>query len=110
MIKWIYLEFNLAAQTITNPKVIHWRVYKIKSDQTDESAATYNGIQKSQTIKRGMEMLPSDVATVFKRIVLVNIPKGMQRMQQGSSLKIELRSSSSETMNACGFAIFKEYT
>ncbi len=107
-IRGIYLEFHFSAQVTTNPKVIHWKVVVIRSGQTMEVANSYYQPTRSQVIKRGMEMLPSDQSTVFKRIVFVSIPKAYQRVKEGSSIRFDYQASSAETINACGFAIYKE--
>ncbi len=105
----IYLEFHFSAETITNPKVIHWQVRIVRADQTLPTAINYNQDTRAQIIKRGMEMLPKDVATVFKRIVFVRIPKVYQRQKALSLIDFQYSASSTETINACGFAIYKEF-
>ncbi len=73
-----------------------------------EVANSYYQDTRAQVIKRGMEMLPSDQSTVFKRIVPVAIPKIYQRQRQGSVIRFDYQCSSTETINACGFCIYKE--
>ncbi len=104
----IYFEFHFSPQVVTNPKVIHWTIEYIPVGRTLSSPATYNNNTKSYIFKRGMEMLPADQATVFKRIFLVVIPKIYQRAKQGDAIKFRYISSSTETINACGIAIYKE--
>ncbi len=106
-VRSIYIEMNIAAQTITNPKVYHWKVEVFKKGQTNTSPNTYFQDDKSSIIKRGMEMLPSDVGTVFKRVFVVKIPKRSQRIGLGDSIFIFFRASSTETVNNCGFSIYK---
>ncbi len=107
LIKWVYIEFNCAAQTTTNPKVLHWGVYKIRTGQTIPNTSLYNQAIKAQILKRGMEMLPSDVATVYKRTFVVKLPRGIQRFRDGDSLVLAFRASSTETINNCGFTVFR---
>ncbi len=108
-IKSIYFEFNVAANTITNPKVLHWKVIGNRAGETITAASTYYQADRSRIIKRGMEMLPKDVGTVFKRIFVVRIPRTWQRMQANMSLTFAYVSTSAEPQNLCGFAIYKEY-
>ncbi len=107
-VRGIYLEFHFSAEGITTTKVIHWKVVVIRAGQTMEVANSYYQDTRSQVIKRGMEMLPKASSTVFKRIIFVAIPKLYQRMKQGSSIRFDYQSSSAETINACGFGIYKE--
>ncbi len=107
-IKWIYVEFNTAAQTTTNPKVLHWTVEIRMPGMAGSNPTTYYQDQRSFIIHRGMEMLPSDVATVFKRIFVIKIPRSYQRIKQGMLIVLRFRASSTETINQCGFAVYKE--
>ncbi len=104
----IYLEFHFSAETTTNPKVIHWKVEKLDANQTTTTPSTYYQLGRNHILQRGMEMLPSDQSTVFKRIVSVKIPRGFQRMGQDESIHFRYISTSAETINACGIAIYKE--
>ncbi len=105
----IYVEFNCAAQTTTNPKILHWTVQAGPEGSTLENPTTYYQGNRAQILKRGMEMLPSDVATVYKRIFVVRIPNKSKRMTQAGFISILFRATSTETINLCGFAIYKEY-
>ncbi len=107
-IRWIYFEFHFSAETITNAKVIHWQVRFVRADQTMASPALYMQNNKNQIIKRGMEMLPKDVSTVFKRVFAIKIPKIYQRQVQLGTLEFAYICSSVETINACGFSVYKE--
>ncbi len=104
----VYIEMHFSAETITNPKVIHWFVEKLAANETSTTTTAYYQQGRNHLMKRGMEMLPKDVATVFKRIVYVRIPRGFQRMGEGENLRLKYQASSAETINACGFAIYKE--
>ncbi len=104
----VYLEFHFSAQTVTNPKVIHWIIEKLGANETSTTASSYYQQGRNHILKRGMEMLPADVSTVFKRIIFVRIPRGFQRVGEGENLRFKYQSSSAETINACGFAIYKE--
>ncbi len=107
-VKWIYVEFNVAAEDVTNANVFHWEIYVQRADQTITNPTFYYQDNRSQIIKRGMEMLPKDVSTVFKRIFVVKIPKMYQRMKQGSKIVLEARGTSASLVNFCGIAIYKE--
>ncbi len=107
----IYFEFHFSAQVITNPKVIHWVINAgIQQGETLSTTSTYYQGDRSKIIKRGMEMLPADQSTVFKRIFVVRIPKVYQRVKANSFIQFRYISTSTETINACGIAIYKEYS
>ncbi len=105
----VYIEFNVSSQVITNTKVLHWTVSMIRKGQTAGSPATYYQDDRSQVLKRGMEMLVKDTGTLIKRIIYVKIPRTFQRMKANQQIYINFRSTSSETLNSCGFAIYKEF-
>ncbi len=107
-VRSIYIEMNIAAETITNPKVLHWLVEVRDFNQTGATPNLYYQNDRSIIIKRGMEMLPKNVSTVFKRIFVVRIPKKAQRISMGSGIFLKFRCSSTEAINVCGFAIYKE--
>ncbi len=106
----VYVEFNIAAENITSPKIVHWQVILTRAGQTIGAASTYYNAERSQILKRGMEMLPKDVGTVYKRIIFAPLPKGSTRMRENSEIILRFQSSSTETVNICGFAIYKELT
>lgn len=109
-IRSIYFEFHFSAAQTGNVNVIHWQIMKEVATQTLSAPNTYNQVDKSQIFKRGMEMLPVNVATVYKRIFVIKIPKGKQRMMQGSRWLFRYIASSTQTINTCGITVFKEYT
>ncbi len=109
-VKSIFCEINIAAETITNPKILHWQIVKQPNSAISfPSPALYDQTTKKFVIKRGMEMLPKSVSTVTKRIFVVRIPRIYQR--QGDLDKIIFRFivSSNETVNVCGFFIFRHF-
>ncbi len=106
----VYIEFNVAAETITNPKVLHWQVIITRAGETLASASSYYQIERSQIVKRGMEMLPKDVGTVYKRVIFAPLPRGSTRMRANQEIIFRFQCSSAETINICGFAIYKELT
>ncbi len=107
-VRSIYLEFNIAAQTVTNPKVMHWIIMGGPEGTTLENPTTYYQGNRAQIFKRGMEMLPTNVSTVYKRIFVVRVPKKMQRVQENGFISLLFRMSSTETINNCGIGIYKE--
>ncbi len=107
-VRSIYFEFHFSAQVVTNPKVIHWNLIFQKAGETVASPASYYQVNRAIIFKRGMEMLPPDTSTVFKRVFVVRVPKHFQRVRDGAAIIFEYISSSSETINTCGFAIYKE--
>ncbi len=110
-IKSIYFEFNVAAETVTNPKVFHWTIHMRPQNVTSAGTTPnlYNLTGRNLILKRGMEMLPKDVSTVYKRIFVVKIPRKWQRFGEGDVVTISFVASSTENINFCGFAIYKEY-
>ncbi len=108
-VKAIFFEFNIAAETVTNPKVLHWLVEKIPSLGTGSDPSIYDAANKKQILHRGMEMLPKDVSTVFKRIFVVRIPPRLRRIGDGDKIVYKYKASSTETINNCGIAIYKHF-
>ncbi len=109
-IKSIFLEFNVAPETITATKVVHWKVIKNPHGDSSHTGNEYNAKVKNQVLHRGMEMLVKDVGTVFKRIFVVRIPRGVQRMADGDTIDFLYQSTSTQTQNLCGFAIYRSYS
>ncbi len=108
-VNYVYFEFHFSAAQTSNANVIHWQVSVDYTGQTDPIANLYYGAQRSQIMKRGMEMLPVNVATVFKRIFVVKIPPRFRRIPESTSIKFRYQASSTQTINACGIAIYKEF-
>ncbi len=108
-VKAIYFEFHFSAQVTTNPKVIHWQIGKEPFETDLSIPSTYFNSDKRFIFKRGMEMLPSDQSTVFKRIFVVRIPPKFRRIGQNDKLVFSYIASSTETINACGIAIYKAF-
>ncbi len=110
-VKSVYFEFHFSAETLTNPKVIHWtinmRPQNVSAAGQTPSLYYQNG--RNLILKRGMEMLPKDAGTVYKRIVVVKIPRKYQRIGEADSMNFTYISTSAETINACGIAIYKEF-
>ncbi len=113
-VKWIYVEFNLnGVDNSGTAQVFHWSIYKDKNNTVGTlDPATYDLIEKSNIIKRGMEMLPaiplgSGGTVQTKRIFTVRIPKGMQRMGERDKIKLTYKSTSASSINFCGISIFK---
>ncbi len=109
-VKGIYLEFQFSAEAITSTKIIHWKVAMSREGQTFSTPATYYQADRSQILKRGMEMLPKSVNTIIKRIIYVPIPRSFQRMKDNNQFFFSYIASSSETINSCGIFIYKEYS
>ena len=105
----IYIEFNIAAEEITTAKKLEWKVFANPVGQTASSPALYYQTDRSYTLKRGMEMLPKAVSTVYKRVFFVKIPRNYQRMKEDYDLNISFVVSSTETVNLCGIAIYKNF-
>ncbi len=106
----IYFEFHFAPESTTTAKVIHWEIVGYPDGATPTGASLYYQDDRARIFKRGMEMLVRDQGTVFKRIFVVKIPKKMQRPANDFNIQLRYICSSAETINACGFAIYKEYS
>ncbi len=98
---------NVSAQVITNPKIFHWALAKNPVGAFGIDPTVYNADTKSWIIKRGMEMLPADLSTVYKRIFAVPIPKKMRRMSEGDEMSLRVKATSTESINFCGFLLYK---
>ncbi len=107
-IKWIFCEFNFSAETITVAKTVHWAIRYIPSGQVASGPNQLFGTDRAYVIKRGMEMLPKDVSTVYKRVFTVKIPRKYVRQTDNGGFVFEYVASSTNTMNACGIFIYKE--
>ncbi len=108
-IKWIYLELNVSAETITNPKSYNWVVQKMPTGQNAITPNQVNPLARRFVFKRGMEMFPKDLGTVFKRIFVVRIPPRYRRMGENDKLVFRYIASSTETVNTCLLTIHKVY-
>ncbi len=104
------MEFHFSAQVITNTKVVHWEIVVGNVGQALPAPSTYYDPTRALVIHRGMEMLPKDVGTVFKRVIVVRIPRIYQRIRDQMVINLIYRASSAETINACGLAIYKSYS
>lgn len=102
----VYIEFNLSANVVTNPKIVHWTVEMFRTGETLAVTSLYYQSSRSRILKRGMEMLPKDLGTQIKRIFFVPLPKG--RLQENVNLAFRYIATSAEAINMCGFAIYKE--
>ncbi len=104
----LYMELNVSADTITNPKVLHWLIFKSPFGTTIPAPSLYNQTSKRFVIQRGMEMLPKSASTVYKRIISIKIPKRYQRMGDNDFLIFKHIATSAETINICAFFVYKE--
>ncbi len=109
-IKSIYFEFHFSPGQTGNVNVVHWMIEVKNFGQTGSSPNTYYQGTRALIIKRGMEMLPVNVSTVFKRIFVVKIPRIYERMRDSMTINLIYRASSTQQINACGIAIYKSYT
>ncbi len=105
----VYFEFNCSGSALTNPTVLHWAVQMFRTAQTASGPTLYNQINKSQILKRGMEMIPKDLSTVIKRIFVVKIPPSFRRMRENQQIQIKMQASDTGAINVCGIMIYKEY-
>ncbi len=111
LIPYIFIEFNLSAAATGVVKVVHWIVMKNPGNLIGGvNPLDYGQNYKKFIFKRGVEMLPNNVATLVKRVFVVKIPKRYQRMDVGDNLALRVRASTTETINFCGVAITKVET
>ncbi len=104
----LYMELNVGAETVTNPKVFHWLIFKAPFGTVIPAPSLYNQTSKRFVIQRGMEMLPTNVGTVYKRIISIKIPKRYQRMGDNDFFIFKGICTSAETINVCAFFVYKE--
>ncbi len=110
-VRSVYFEFHFSPEVITTAKVIHWRVLKNPNGLISfGSPATYDPTAKKHILKRGMEMLPRDLAIVFKRIFVLRIPPRLSRFGDGDKLQFQYICTSTEGIDACGIAIYKHFS
>ncbi len=107
-IRSIFCEFNISAEEVGVIKTVHWLFRVTPPLQTASASNSLYAADRSYVIKRGMEMLPKDVSTVFKRVFVVRIPKVYQRVKDGQTISFQYIVSSTETTNLCGIFIYKE--
>lgn len=108
-ISWIFVEFNVSAETTTNPKVVHWFLAKKPAGTALGAPNVYNTDFRRFVIKRGMEMLPKDQGTVYKRVFAVKVPRQLARIGEGDQIVFQYICSSAETINCCGITIHKVF-
>ncbi len=113
-VKWIYIETNLNGVDNSGVvQVFHWMIYKNPSNQfAVQDPTSYDTSVKKWVLKRGMEMLPeipigSGGTVQTKRIFVIRIPKGMQRMADTDRIILSYKSTSTSGINYCGISIFK---
>ncbi len=104
----MYFEFHFSAAQTGNANVIHWEVVHVPVTATQSSPNTYYQNDRSKILKRGMEMLPTNVSTVFKRIFTIS-PRMFKRLTQGDKIDFRFQASSTQQINACDFAITKVF-
>ncbi len=109
-VKGFYIEMHFSANIITNPKVIHWIIIRRPQNlsPTAITPSLYYQAGRKFIIKRGMEMLPKDTGTVYKRAFFVRIPPVYQRQGETDTFNLVYICTSSEAINACGICIYKE--
>ncbi len=107
IVKWVYVEFNVSPEDIGTTAVFHWQFIFVPDGMTVGAPNTYNQGNKSYIVKRGMEMLVKDVGTEIKRVFTIRVPKSYQRVKVNTQLQFQYISSSSQTINTCGFTICK---
>ncbi len=105
----IFCELNFSAENITNTKIIHWMILKLRTGQVIATPSAYDPTIKRQILKRGMEMLPKDVGTTIKRVFVIKLPRSIKNFQDGDKLQFGYVATATDTINTCGFFIFRHY-
>ncbi len=106
-IRAIFFEFHFSPEVITNAKVIHWTIGLEPFGTSLGNAINYQTVQRRFIFKRGMEMLPKDLGTVFKRVFVVKIPPKFQRLGIADEIVFKFQASSTQAINACGIAVYR---
>ncbi len=104
----IYCEFQVNAEQTGTTNILHWQFMIDKTGQSLTGPSSYYQKDRSQVIKRGMEMIPKSIGTITKRIIFVSIPKIYQRMKDGDTIKFRYITTAADQINICGFFIYKE--
>lgn len=104
----VNFEINWSADNIASAKVIHWMIQVNPAGMTTANPNSYYQANRSYILRRGMEMLPRDLAVNIKRVFPLYIPKIYKRVKANYNLYLSYICSSTEAINACGFAIYKE--
>ncbi len=109
-VRSVYFEFHFNEQETGGVNVIHWAFVKEPFSSNISNPNVYNQTDKRFIMKRGMEMLPPNVSTVFKRVFVVKIPRVYNRVGDTDQYTFQYIASTTQQINACGFAIWKEYS
>ncbi len=108
-VRSIFIEFNVSASATGTIKIYHWLVQKRMGGLAGSDPILYNQNAKKSIFKRGMEMIPNNVATVIKRVFVVRIPPRYRRMGQADQLIYAYKASTTDALNSCGIAIYKAF-
>ncbi len=100
-LRWTQVEFNVSAENIASPKTLHWLIAKNPANDLTFTPTLYGTDTRKFIFQRGLEMLPSNVATVIKRIITIRIPPRYKRMDENDELQFLYLASSTEAMNFC---------
>ncbi len=100
-LRWAQVEFNVSAENIASPKTLHWLIAKNPANDLTFTPTLYGTSIRKFIFQRGLEMLPSNVATVIKRIITIKIPPRYKRMDEEDELQFKYLASSTEAMNFC---------
>ncbi len=103
-VRWTQVEFNVSAENIASPKTLHWLIAKNPANDLTFTPTLYGTNVRKFIFQRGLEMLPSNVATVIKRIITIKIPPRYKRMDEDDELQFKYLASSTEAMNFCARA------
>ncbi len=107
-VRFIYAEFQFSAEAATTTTIVHWQFRIVPTGMTFGAPSFYYQDERAYIIKRGMEMVPKSTALVVKRIVGIPIPRIYQRTKANQKINFSYVATSSGTINACGFVIYKE--
>ncbi len=115
IVKWLYIETNLnGVDNSSGAQIFHFQIYKSPNNQLGNiDPSIYDAVTKKWVLKRGMDMLPdiplgSGGTVQTKRVMVIRIPKKMQRMGDNDKIILTYKSTSASGLNYCGFSIFKE--
>ncbi len=109
-IKWMRFELNFSSETLTNTKIIHWQVVQIPFGLVSTGDPTlYNQDYKAMIMQRGMEMMVKDNSSLVKRIFVIS-SRLIKRMKLGDIIQLQMKASSTETLNNCGAIISRVET
>ncbi len=111
---WVELWFlNSAANLGSFTMIVYKNPGGANTATSTDMAALHDWDNKKNILYTTQGITPSGGAAGFPMMALktwIKIPKGKQRFGLNDKLVIEMRNNTTDDLNFCGVAIYKEYT